>query len=531
MGFNVFGVHNAILIGVLLFSIGLWIYFGNRNRASNITMSSILVVVAFWSFAHVLWRASSEPGQILFWLRVLVLISSFLPAFLLFHVLALYKGRMPTASIQAAAILPNVVSFWLIYGTDTVIALNDENQTVFGSGGFILGLFFGVMFLLSLLFLLLAARKKNGIDRRSLIATFGGSILAFNTVFAVLVTLSTYHDLRAFWIANIALAIGSLIIAAPTIGKTMLKDLRLIGGELLILLIVTLVVTDVVVSETLLDFTFRLVLLIVIVFYGVLTLRSMVREVNRLHQVEKMTRKLNYVNHQLMTADKMKTRFLSFASHQLRSPLSGISSYLSMLADGDFGKLTAKQKDIIEMNMEAMGRLRDTIETFLDVSKIEMGGLELDTAETHLDLLAADVVREKNILAVKKGLKLELEIAKSLPSVMADSGKLYHAIANLIDNAIKYTDSGKIVVSVQSENSEVTIAVSDTGHGMTGEMLKKLELIMEHGLEEIRFDKEGGSGLGIHIARKIIEGHGGALTVASSGPGKGSTFTVHIPKN
>ncbi|MEA3225790.1 MAG: HAMP domain-containing sensor histidine kinase, partial [Planctomycetota bacterium] len=229
-------------------------------------------------------------------------------------------------------------------------------------------------------------------------------------------------------------------------------------------------------------------------------------------------------------ADKMKTRFLSFASHQMRSPLSGILSYLSMLHDGDFGKVSAKQKEVLQMNIDAMGRLRETIETFLDVSKIEMGGLELDAVETNLDLLAGDVVREKKMTAEKKGLKIEFKTSRKVPPVMVDLGKLYHALANLVDNAIKYTDKGKIVVEVRPNNTYVNIIVTDTGQGMDKGHLRKVRLVIQHGLEEIRFDKEGGSGLGIHIARKIIEGHGGKLSVASAGPGRGSTFTVHIPK-
>jgi len=530
MFLRIFAVHNAILIGVLILTIALWIYFGNRKRARNITLSSLLIASAFWSFAHVLWRAASEPTQVLFWLKTLTAISALLPVLLFFYVMALHRGKMPSVTVQASAILPNLILFWLIFGTDSIISTDPTGQAMFGAGSFMLGLYFGVMFLLALLVLLWAARRKS-VDRRTLVTTFGGSVLAFNVAFAVLVSLSSYHDLRAFWLANGALAAGMLIIALPAVGKKMIKDLRVIGGELFLLVVITLIVTDVVVSETLLDFTFRLVLLLVIVFYGVIILRSLVREVQRLNQVERLSLKLGRINRDLIDADKMKTRFLSFASHQLRSPLSGISSYMHMMIDGDFGRISAKQKDVLGKNIDAMARLRQTIETFLDVSKIEMGGLELEPAETNLDLLAADVVRELSPNATKKGLKISLEVGKRVPSVMADSGKLYHALANLLDNSIKYTTKGKITVEVKSSGSNINIIVADSGRGMNKEQLRKVRLVMEHGLEEIRFDKEGGSGLGIHIARKIVEGHGGKLIAASAGEGKGSTFTIQIPKS
>jgi signal transduction histidine kinase len=530
MFLRIFATHNAILIGVLILAIALWIYFGNRQRPRNITMSSLLIASAFWSFSHVLWRASTEPLQALFWLKVLACISVLLPALLLFYVLSLRHGRMPSTVAQSATLLPALIFFYLIFGTEYVIAINAKGETVFGVGIFAAGLYFGVVFLLALLFLLQAARQKS-VDRRTLLTTFLGSILSFNVVFSVLVTLLSYHDLRAFWIANGALAVGMLIIAMPTVGRRMLKDIRLIGGELFLLLVITLVVTDVVVSESLLDFTFRLVILLVIVFYGVIILRSLVREVSRLHQVERLSVKLGRVNRDLIEADKMKTRFLSFASHQLRSPLSGITSYLHMFKDGDFGRVTKKQKDVLDMNIEAMERLYRTIDTFLNVSKIEMGGLELQLIETNLELLIADVIKELAPTARKKKIKLNLQATKKAPLVMVDSGKLYHALANLIDNAIKYTNEGEVRVAVRATGRNVEIAVADTGHGMSRQQIQKIKNVMERGLEEIRFDKGGGSGLGIHIARKIVEGHGGKLLIMSPGEGKGSTFTIQLPRS
>jgi signal transduction histidine kinase len=530
MTFFVFAIYIAILLGVLLFGGGLWLYFGNRARASNVTMSALLVCSGLWSFSHVLWRASELPGQQLFWLKTLVFISLMLPVLFLFYAVTYFKGRMPSLALQAAPLLPNMVAFWFIYGTDQVVKLGPEGSAVFGPGGIVLALHFGIVYAIALLALFIVARTDEKRHRRAVLTSFGGSVLAFNSVFAVLAGVSVFQGLQSFWLANAALAAGMLVTAIPMIGRIILKDLQLVGAELFVLLSLTLIVTDIVVSVTLLDFTFRLVLLIIVMFYGILVLRSHLREVHRLQQAEQLNKRIAHLNRSLVKSDRMKTRFLSFASHQLRAPLTGVMSYLSMMRKGDFGKVTRKQKEILGTNEDAVDRLRGTIETFLDVSKIEMGGLELDRTETRLDHLIAEVVEELGPVAKKKRLRLKVEVVDMIPPVMADSGKLYHVIVNLVDNAIKFTDRGRVTIKIKNGRDRVKVSVADTGCGMDAKKLKKVRRVLTYGLEEIRFEREGGSGLGVHIARKIVEGHGGKLTVSSKGRGKGAVFSFWIPK-
>ncbi|MEA3249852.1 MAG: ATP-binding protein [Patescibacteria group bacterium] len=530
MMLSVLAVYISILLGVLLFGGGLWLYFGNRTRPGNITMSALLICSGLWVFAHVLWRVSEGPTQQLFWLKTLVFISLMLPVLFLFYAVTYFRGRLPSLALQAAPLLPNMVAFWFIYGTDQVVQLGPGRSAVFGPGGMVLAMHFGIVYAVALLALFVVARTDRKEHRTAILTSFGGSVLAFNSVFAVLAGVSIFQDFHFFWLASVALTAGMLITAIPAIGRVILKDLRLLGAELFVLLSLTLIVTDIVVSLTLLDFTFRLVLLIIVMFYGVLVLRSHLREVHRLHQAELLNKRIAHLNRSLVKSDRMKTKFLSFASHQLRAPLTGVLSYLAMMHSGDFGKVNPKQKEVLALNEDAVRRLRGTIETFLDVSKIEMGGLELDRTETRMDQLCAEVAEELGPSATKKGIRIKMDVSGVIPPTMADSGKLYHAIVNLMDNAIKFTGRGRVVVSVKSGRGRVSVSVIDTGSGMDAKRLKKVRRVLTDGLEGIRFEREGGSGLGIHIARTIVEGHGGKLTVTSKGKGKGATFSFWIPK-
>lgn len=527
----VLAIYVSILLGVLMFSSGLWFYFSNRTRPRNVTIAALLVCSGLWSFAHVLWRASEGYAQQLFWLKTLVFLGLMLPLFFLFYVVTYYRERMPAPILQAAPMLPNMVAFWFIYGTDQVVRLAADGSVVFGPGGVILAMHFGAVYAVSLLVLFIVgrdSRKKE--DKAAILTAFGGSILAFNAVFAVLAGVSLFNEMSYLWVASTGLSVGMLMTALPILKRMVFTDLRLVGAELFVILSLTLIVTDIVVSVTLLDFTFRLVLLIVIVFYGVLALRTHAKEVTRLKQIEELNRQIAQLNRSLVKSDKMKTKFLSFASHQLRAPLTGVMSYLSMMRKGEFGKVSKKQGEILELNEEAVIRLRSTIETFLDISKIEMGGLELSRSETRLDHMITEVAESLGPSATKKNIKIRLKIDPKVPRVMVDSGKLYHAITNLVDNAIKYTNRGSVTITLRATREKVYIEVKDTGNGMDAKTKAKVKRVLSDGLEQVRFEREGGSGLGIYIAKKIIEGHGGKVIAKSAGKGKGSTFSFWIPK-
>ncbi|OIO51997.1 hypothetical protein COY93_01945 [Candidatus Uhrbacteria bacterium CG_4_10_14_0_8_um_filter_58_22] len=531
MTFGVFTEHNAILIGVLLFGIALWIYFSNRHRPRNVMLGALLAMGGYWSFAHILWRVAETPEQAVFWLDTLVFVSSLLPVLFLLYVLTLFRGRIPSLPIQAIVLLPNAAIFWLAYLTDTVVFV-DGGRLTFGIGSLLVGLHFAAVFLIGLLALLLASRHRTSESRPHgpYLSSFAGSIVAFNAVFAVLVGAAAPNDPRAFWAANLALAVGLLVMALPTVGRRMLDDLRLIGGGLFSLTVVIMVVADVVMTGSTLDFSFRLVFLNVLVFYGVIVLHALSGEIRRLRRVEELSEQVTRMNRHLMEADRVKMRFLSFASHQLRAPLSGVFSYLSMMTDGSFGRITKKQREVMEANIAAVERMRGTIETFLDVVKIEMGELKLDLKKVQLELMSAEVVEEMTPEARQKGLKLSLVVNGPVPAVMADSGKLYHALMNVVDNAIKYTDRGSVVVTVGMAGGCVTVSVTDTGHGLSEQQMQKIRRLLAHGMEEIKFDREGGSGLGIHIARRIVGSHGGKMDVESPGVGLGATFVISLPK-
>jgi len=247
-------------------------------------------------------------------------------------------------------------------------------------------------------------------------------------------------------------------------------------------------------------------------------------------QIKKKNVALKQANVHLKKLDEAKSEFLSIASHQLRTPLTGIKGYLSMILEGDFGKINLKQKKVVRDAFNASDRMSRLINVFLNVSRIESGHLKLDYADLDLVNLIQGCVKDLQNLAQERGLDLKfIKPQIEIPQLRADADKIKDVVLNLVDNAIKYTPKGKIEVSLSLKDKEEVLAqVKDTGMGLDQKGIDKLFNKFSRG-EGISKINTTGSGLGLYIVRRIIEEHGGKVWVESDGLGKGSTFQFTLP--
>ena len=240
-------------------------------------------------------------------------------------------------------------------------------------------------------------------------------------------------------------------------------------------------------------------------------------------------KELKDANEKLKSLDKLKNEFLSLASHQIRSPLTAINGYTSMLLEGDFGAVNEKQKEMIDRIFESGKHLAQIIEDFLNISKIEQGGMKYIMQPFDFEKVVRDLATDLSISATKKGLKLTFENDNKQPyTVNGDMEKIRQVILNLIDNSIKYTQEGdiKIQLSKDKQLDKIRLSVSDTGMGIKPEI--KQTLFQKFARGEGSKLNATGSGLGLYLARVIIEAHNGRVWVESEGEGKGSTFFVEL---
>lgn len=232
---------------------------------------------------------------------------------------------------------------------------------------------------------------------------------------------------------------------------------------------------------------------------------------------------------QLEVASQHKSQFLANMSHELRTPLNAILGYTEMMVDGLYGDLPEKAQTTLE-RVQSNGRhLLGLINDVLDLSKIEAGQLVLAAEEYSVADMVTTVMSATESLARTKKLALEADVAAGLPRGVADSRRLAQVLLNLVGNAIKFTDEGKVVIRAVRAGDNFELSVVDTGPGIApADQAKIFEEFQQ--VDNTSTRKKGGTGLGLSISRKIVELHGGRITVESE-VGKGSTFKVTLPIN
>jgi len=214
-------------------------------------------------------------------------------------------------------------------------------------------------------------------------------------------------------------------------------------------------------------------------------------------------------------------------SHELRTPLNAILGYTELVIDEIYGPVPKKICEVLERVQQGGRHLLGLINAVLDLSKIEAGQLMLALADYSMQEVVQTVFASVESLATEKRLALNISVPPDLPRGRGDEQRLSQVLLNLVGNAIKFTEAGEIGVHVTAADGMFTVAVSDTGMGISeADQQKIFEEFQQADSSSTR--KQGGTGLGLAIAKKIIEMHGGRIWVESS-LGKGSTFWFTLP--
>ena len=232
--------------------------------------------------------------------------------------------------------------------------------------------------------------------------------------------------------------------------------------------------------------------------------------------------------HQLL----IKDQFLSHVSHELRSPLSAIYQFVTILLDGLAGKLNTDQKEYLEIILRNVRQLRNMISDLLEATRAETGKLAFEPRCVSLSRLASEVVEASLPTAFAKGVMLRTNVPADLPPVFGDPARIKQILINLIENAIKFTAAkGEVTLSSQIDDQDsdfVCVAVADNGCGISPEGTKKIfdRLFQETGAID---SNRQGLGLGLYICKELVKLHGGKIWVESE-LRKGSTFYFTLPR-
>ena len=230
---------------------------------------------------------------------------------------------------------------------------------------------------------------------------------------------------------------------------------------------------------------------------------------------------------QLAEASQHKSHFLASMSHELRTPLNAILGYTELIADGIYGTPPEKMQTVLK-RVESNGRhLLGLINAVLDLSKIEAGQLTLDLADYSLQNLPQTVYNAVEPLAADKRLAFKADMQPDLPPGRGDERRLTQVLLNLVGNAIKFTDTGEVVIRAGASNGDFHLSVRDTGPGISAADQAKLFQQFQQA-DNPKTRKKEGTGLGLAISKRIVEMHGGRIWMKSQ-LGQGSTFFVTLP--
>lgn len=226
--------------------------------------------------------------------------------------------------------------------------------------------------------------------------------------------------------------------------------------------------------------------------------------------------------------DRMKTEFISLASHQLRTPLSAMKWFGEMLIKGDAGALNTEQKAYADNILASNKRMIELVDDLLNISRIESGRIIIDPEPVHLQSMMDEVINEAKIKTNTKKQEIILSVQPNLPEVDLDKKLIREVYANLITNASKYTpDGGVIRISISTKGNDLVSEVNDTGYGIDERDKGKIFTKFFRSQRTSKFDTEG-NGLGLYLVKTIIDSSGGKISFESS-EGKGTTFTFTLP--
>jgi signal transduction histidine kinase len=519
------GVAAAVNAG--LFGI---VYFGDRRSAINQSFACFVLCLSAWSLLHVGFRTVGSDRLAGDLLKVSYVCALLIGASFYYFSIVFPEGKHPdkahaivlaavTLFLSVALLTPGFLTGPIsheVYGRSVALDLVDYAlfATVF------LGLFLGGQIRIWRKYV-----SADGVVRSQLLA-IAISVTTIGLVgvyFDLLLPSPFLENFEFVWTGPVLTSVFAVVITYA-IFRFRLFSPKAALTELLVFAWWLFILIRALAAQSLADVVADVALLAVSLPIGVLLLRSI-----RLEARARET--LAAANERLSEADQMKSELLALATHQLRQPVTIIRSYASLLLEGSYGPLPAAVVEPVEHMLTSSTQMGNEITDYLNVAKFDQGRLRFVFAPTDLRKLIGDLVADMRSITAKRGLSLNFDAPQDRSWVAdVDAGKMSQVISNLIDNAMHYTEAGSITVGLAegASSDTVLISVQDTGAGLPASAISHLFQRYSRLEDTARLHAEG-SGLGLYVAKQIVDGHRGRIWADSAGPGKGTTFFIEMP--
>lgn len=536
------GFPLVILILSAIALLGLVVFLKDPKNTTN----RLFVAMSFWIIA---WIGSNflENETSNLELASLFLRIDFASAAILVYFWFLFSLNFPQpvkgiSTIKRIVILIPAVAFFILSFSDLVIRnIRFASDGIVFDGNIFYPLY--IIYVVSYMVvggsggLIIKYRKVRGLERTQILYVLLG--LSMSALPAVVLNLF-FQGILPVEIVRAGLygAIFVIGFTAYAITKHHLFDIKVIATELFTLAIWILLLVRALLSETISDTVINICLLVAVVIFGILLIRSVMGEVRQREKMEQMTIELERAYSiekeakvKIQELSEAKTQFIMATQHHLRTPLTSMRGYVDLILTGSYGKVPVKIKEAISKLQISTVRLLRIVNELLDVSQFQLGKKVVSLQPgIEMEPILKEVVDELRFTAESKGLYLKLQEPEGkIPTIQADVEKLKVALFNLIDNGIKYTSKGGITVNVEVSDSKVRITSKDTGIGISKERLGTLfDNAFERG-KEAKKVFSAGRGIGLYVSNQIIKAHNGKVWAESEGEGKGTAFCIELP--
>lgn len=528
----------AIIISLL---VGYFVFIKNRKSISALLLLIVSLLFFLWGILDIMTWVGMDSSVVMFNWALMNLIEPLIFFALLYFAYAYLNNSdlaLKYKIIFVMFILP--VAFLISTRFNLIdFKMADCEPTQ----GLLIKYIYFLEIGISVILLAFLIKKNFEKDRKRKgeVFWFSIGILLFTLAFSwanIIGNITTNWAITQYGLFGMPIFIALL---AYLIVKYKAFSIKLLGAQALVAALIILIASEFAFIQNNTNRILTAITLALAIGFGYVLIRSVKHEVERKEELQIMADKLAVANDELRMLDNAKTEFISIASHQLRTPLTAVKGYASLVLDGSYGDISTQVKDAVDKIYMSEERLAGLVEELLNVSRIEAGRMQYEFKPEDLGVVMKEIYENLVLMAKNKGLYLEMKVAENLPQINADLKKFKEVVSNLTENAIKYTDNGGVTMSAElkeqadAKHNEMGIVgkalrfmVTDTGIGIPAEEIPYLFKKFSRGKDVKRLHADG-TGLGLYVVKNIVEAHKGNIWIESDGAGKGTRFIVELP--
>lgn len=521
--------YSHIPTAILAFLIGFFVYSRNKNSLEANLLFLMSTFFALWAIGDIVLWVSPDSRKVMFVWSFINLVEMLVSAATLYFAYVFLEKK--DAQFRYKLFVLSIIFPFVIFIPSTLNVESFDTTVCEAIQGPMTKYFYAVELLLVSWLAIYLGKKilkaKKGLRKPTVIFSVG--IFFFLFCFSgvnLVASLTERWEILEYGLLGVPILVGFL---AYLIVKYQAFSIKLVGAEVLVAGIMILIGSQFFFLETTITIVLNGVTFLLAALGGAFLIREVKKEVERKEELEVLTSELSAANAELKRLDTAKSEFISIASHQLRTPLTAIRGFLSLLVEGAYGKLEPKVAETLDKLTIANNRLMGLVENLLNISRIEAGRIQYQFAPTRIETIVDELDDMFTLAAKAKGLNFTVvKPTQSLPLLSLDAAKIREVLSNLIDNAMKYTPKGSVTISFEDHGDCVAVVITDTGMGIDPQDLPHLFKKFERGSQAERVNVSS-TGLGLYVGRKFAEAHGGSVTAYSDGKDKGSRFVLELP--